>query len=63
LPLPIFTLQPLDHFKQVALRLRQTIRELQHLADDGGVLAVIADGGRCWPDDERVRLGVARRLV
>jgi len=35
LPLPIFTLQPLDHFKQVALRLRQTIRELQHLTDDG----------------------------
>jgi len=24
LPLPIFTLQPLDQFKQVGLRLRQT---------------------------------------
>ena len=63
LPLPIFTLQPLDHFKQVALRLRQTIRELQHQTDDGGVLAVIAAAARRQRAAQSPLLAAMDRLV
>ena len=46
MPLLILPLQALDDFQQVRLRLRQGIHERKHLADDGGVLAMIADQGR-----------------
>jgi hypothetical protein len=51
----VFALQELDHVQQGGMRLRQTIHEVEHLADDGRAPAMIA-AGRRGVDDNRVGL-------